>query len=87
MLSEDDRLCVTLGGDHSIALATLLAHLKADPDAAVVWVDAHADLNTPETSATGHMHGMPVGLSLGELRAGPGHRAAMEAVPGVIEPL
>lgn len=51
-----------LGGDHSIGLGSLAAVLKARPDVGIIWVDAHADLNTPMTSPSGNMHGMPVGL-------------------------
>eukprot|EP00048_Salpingoeca_helianthica_P024204 m.30519 g.30519 ORF g.30519 m.30519 type:complete len:369 (-) comp9248_c1_seq1:251-1357(-) len=51
---------LTLGGDHSIALGTLAGILAARPETGVVWVDAHADLNTPMSSPSGNMHGMPV---------------------------
>lgn len=53
-----------LGGDHSIALGSLAAVLKARPGVGVIWVDAHADLNTPNSSHSGNMHGMPIGLLL-----------------------
>lgn len=62
------RLCITLGGDHSIGIGTLDGHLRHNPDAVVFWVDAHADLNTHETSGSGSMHGMPVALMAQELR-------------------
>ena len=51
-----------LGGDHSIAIGTLAGILRARPDTGIIWVDAHADLNTPETSGSGNFHGMPLGL-------------------------
>ena len=51
-----------LGGDHSIGLGSLAALLKARPNVGIIWVDAHADLNTPDSSPSGNMHGMPVGL-------------------------
>ncbi|CAB9510735.1 Arginase, non-hepatic 3 [Seminavis robusta] len=51
-----------LGGDHSIGLGSLAAVLKARPDVGIIWVDAHADLNTPNSSPSGNMHGMPIGL-------------------------
>ena len=38
---------VWLGGDHSIGVGSISAVLKAHPDAAIIWVDAHADINTP----------------------------------------
>jgi len=51
-----------LGGDHSIGLGSLAAILKCRPNIGVIWVDAHADLNTPFSSPSGNMHGMPIGL-------------------------
>lgn len=51
-----------LGGDHSIGLGSLAAVLKCRPNIGIIWVDAHADLNTPTSSPSGNMHGMPVGL-------------------------
>ena len=48
---------------------TLSGHLEADSDACVIWVDAHPDINTGATSASGNMHGMPVALNLTELRS------------------
>ncbi|MEO6991468.1 MAG: arginase [Candidatus Baltobacteraceae bacterium] len=58
---------VVLGGDHSIAIGTLagLARArKAQPG--LIWVDAHGDINTPLTSPSGNVHGMPVAISLDE---------------------
>ena len=57
-------LSLVIGGDHSIACGTLAGVLRARPDAGVLWVDAHADVNTPSTSASGNIHGMPVGMML-----------------------
>eukprot|EP00536_Pseudo-nitzschia_multiseries_P001670 jgi/Psemu1/234889/estExt_Genewise1.C_210152 len=51
-----------LGGDHSIGLGSLPGILRARPNTGIIWVDAHADLNTPETSGSGNFHGMPLGL-------------------------
>lgn len=53
---------LTLGGDHSIGAGSLAGILKIRPNTGVIWVDAHADINTPEMSESGNMHGMPVGL-------------------------
>ncbi|XP_058820906.1 arginase, hepatic-like [Topomyia yanbarensis] len=64
---NDDRLCVTLGGDHAIAIGSIDGHLKHSADVAVIWVDAHADLNTNATSPSGNLHGMPVALLAKEL--------------------
>ena len=59
------RCVLTLGGDHSIAIGTISGTAKAirerlGTEMAVIWVDAHADINTPETSVSGNIHGMPV---------------------------
>lgn len=58
----DGRFPVVLGGDHSIGLGTLAGVLRTRPNVGVIWVDAHADIHIPETSGSGNMHGMPVGL-------------------------
>jgi arginase len=56
---------LVLGGDHSIAIGTLAGLARArEAPAAVVWFDAHADINTPATSHSGNVHGMPVALAL-----------------------
>ncbi|XP_053692591.1 arginase, hepatic [Sabethes cyaneus] len=64
---KDDRLCLTLGGDHAIAIGSIDGHLKHCSDVGVIWVDAHADLNTNSTSPSGNIHGMPVALLAREL--------------------
>ena len=56
------RFPLILGGDHSIGIGSLAGILRARPSTGVIWVDAHADLNTPEMSESGNMHGMPIGL-------------------------
>jgi arginase len=57
---------LVLGGDHSVALGTLagLAGAAGQPGG-VLWIDAHGDLNTPETSPSGNVHGMPLAAALG----------------------
>lgn len=59
---NEGRFPLILGGDHSIGIGSLTGILRARPNTGVVWVDAHADLNTPETSGSGNLHGMPLGL-------------------------
>ena len=59
------RTPVVLGGDHSIALGTLGGMATVHGPGAVLWLDAHGDLNTPETSPSGNIHGMPLGAALG----------------------
>ena len=60
-----DNFVLMLGGDHSIPIGTIPAICKARPNTGVVWVDAHADINTPANSASGNIHGMPLGFLLG----------------------
>ena len=66
---EDGRFVLTMGGDHSIALGTVAAACAARPDTRVLWVDAHADANSPGTSPSGNMHGMPLAFLLGLVEA------------------
>lgn len=49
-----------LGGDHSMSIGTISAMLEKHPDLFVVWIDAHTDINTSETSSSNNIHGMPV---------------------------
>ncbi|XP_043497443.1 arginase, hepatic isoform X1 [Polistes fuscatus] len=64
---KDDRCVLTLGGDHSVSIGTIDGHVQAMEDVAVLWIDAHADLNTNKTSESGNVHGMPVALLTTEL--------------------
>jgi len=59
--------CLTLGGDHSVAIGTIHGHAQANPDLCVIWVDAHADINPPQASDSGNMHGMPLAFIVKEL--------------------
>jgi arginase len=66
---EADRIPVVLGGDHSIAMGTiaglsLFLHKKKEK-LGLVWLDAHGDSNTAETSPSGNIHGMPLAVALG----------------------
>jgi arginase len=58
-------LPLVLGGDHSVALGSLLGMAKVHGPGGVVWIDAHGDLNTPETSPSGNVHGMVLAAALG----------------------
>jgi arginase len=55
---------LVLGGDHSIAIGTLSGLATSGPGG-VLWLDAHGDLNTPETTPSGNVHGMPLAAVLG----------------------
>ncbi|MEO9171321.1 MAG: arginase [Candidatus Baltobacteraceae bacterium] len=58
-------LPVVLGGDHSIAMGTLAGLKRARGSAAgLVWIDAHSDINSPESSPSGNVHGMPLWFAL-----------------------
>lgn len=54
-----------LGGDHSIALGSLLGASRKVPDLGLIWLDAHGDFNTFETSGSGNIHGMSLAASCG----------------------
>jgi arginase len=56
---------LVLGGDHAIAMGTVAGLLDATDDVGVLWIDAHGDINTPETTPSGNIHGMPVAAMLG----------------------
>jgi arginase len=56
---------LVLGGDHSVALGTLGGLAAVHGAGGVLWIDAHADINTPDTSPSGNVHGMPLAAALG----------------------
>ena len=64
-----DQLPLVLGGDHSIAIGSFAGavshHKKQDQTLGLIWFDAHADMNTPETTPSGNIHGMPLAALLG----------------------
>ena len=68
LVAEDSRagyLPIVLGGDHSVALGTLAGLRRAHGPGGVLWIDAHGDLNSPETSPSGNVHGMVLAAALG----------------------
>ncbi|SYX86590.1 arginase [Paenibacillus alvei] len=62
---ESGRFPLVLGGDHSIAIGTLAGLTQQYQQLGVIWFDAHADLNTEETSPSGNVHGMSLAVALG----------------------
>ena len=62
---EQEALPLVLGGDHSVALGTLGGLAQARGQGGVLWIDAHSDMNTPDTSPSGNVHGMPLAAALG----------------------
>ena len=63
-VAQAAHIGVFLGGDHSISAGTI-AGLSGSDRLGVIWVDAHADFNTPATSPSGNVHGMPLAALLG----------------------
>jgi arginase len=81
---SEGELPLVLGGDHSIAIGTLggLARAHAAPGG-VLWMDAHTDINSPSTSPSGNVHGMPLAVALGladDSRFDSGERARLRDV-------
>ena len=84
---EAGRFPIVLGGDHSVAIGTVsgIARYwrKCGKRIGVLWVDAHTDMNTPESSPSGNIHGMPLAVLLGygpkELVAIAGDQPALDA--------
>jgi len=62
---RQDQVPVVLGGDHSIAMGTLAGLHSVFGPGGVLWADAHGDLNRPETSPSGNVHGMPLAGAVG----------------------
>jgi len=66
-MCSEGHVGVCLGGDHSVAIGSVQGHANSlgdDQELTLVWVDAHADINTGSTSASGNMHGMSVNFLL-----------------------
>src|SRR6266851_3978955 len=66
---EENLVPIVLGGDHSIAAGSLsgvAAHFKKkEKRIGLIWLDAHGDINTPESSPSGNIHGMPLAAAMG----------------------
>jgi len=84
---EEDMLPLVLGGDHSIAVGTTAGVAsyfhKQSKRVGMIWLDAHGDLNTPETSPSGNVHGMPLASIMG---FGPPELTGLAGVKPMIEP-
>ena len=67
--ADAGKVPLVLGGDHSVAIGTVAGmsrHFhRADRKMGLIWVDAHADMNTPESSPSGNVHGMPLACCIG----------------------
>jgi arginase len=68
-ITDAGKLAITIGGDHSIAIGSLAGVVKSfrkrDERLGLIYFDAHADMNTPESSPSGNIHGMPLAALLG----------------------
>lgn len=66
---EDGQFPLSLGGDHSVAVGTISGiskfHREREQTVGLLWIDAHGDMNTPESSPSGNVHGMPFASLLG----------------------
>tara|TARA_X000000950_G_C13912524_1_gene659553 strand:+ start:4131 stop:4973 length:843 start_codon:yes stop_codon:yes gene_type:complete len=63
-LQKDNELSILLGGDHSISAASLASSKKSKKIDKIIWFDAHADINTYNSSYTGNKHGMPIASAM-----------------------
>ena len=67
---QEESIPVILGGDHSIAIGSASGvasyYKKKNEKIGIIWLDAHTDINTPQTSPSGNIHGMPLAALLGE---------------------
>ncbi|HEX4747760.1 MAG TPA: arginase [Gaiellaceae bacterium] len=79
--SSRGALPLVLGGDHSVALGTLGGLASVHGVGGVLWIDAHSDINTPETSPSGNVHGMALAAALGI--AGPGFESDAWPLPAI----
>lgn len=64
---EESKTPLLIGGDHSLSIGSLAAFTSfyKNQKIGLIWIDTHADINTPKTSPTGNIHGMPISVLLG----------------------
>jgi arginase len=84
---DENMLPLVLGGDHSIAAGTIAgaaAHFnKEGKRIGVIWLDAHGDMNTPDSSPSGNVHGMPLAAIMG---SGPAELTDLAGIKPMVEP-
>jgi arginase len=84
---DEDHFPLVLGGDHSIAVGTVAgaaAHFhKVSKRIGLIWLDAHGDMNTPDTSPSGNVHGMPLAAIMG---SGPSELTGLAGIVPMVEP-
>ena len=82
---DDGYRPLLIGGDHSVSLGSLGGLARFHGSGGVLWIDAHGDLNRPETSPTGNVHGLVLAAVLG--LAGPGFESDAWPLPRSIPPV
>ena len=84
---DEDLFPLVLGGDHSIAVGTVAGaagHFQKDSKRiGLIWLDAHGDMNTPESSPSGNVHGMPLAAIMG---SGPAELTQLAGIVPMVEP-
>src|ERR1051326_2343662 len=84
---DEGKVPVVMGGDHSIAVGTVAGvtryFRKQTQRVGLLWVDAHADMNTPETTPSGNVHGMPLACCVG---IGPRELTELFGPPPMVDP-
>jgi arginase len=84
---DEDQIPLVLGGDHSIAAGTVAgaaSHFKKKSKSiGVIWLDAHGDMNTPDSSPSGNVHGMPLAAIMGY---GPPELTELSGAKPMVEP-
>ena len=63
---KNNHFPLILGGDHSLAIGSVIGTSKYLKNPGLIWIDTHADINTPQTSPTQNIHGMPLSILLGD---------------------
>eukprot|EP00835_Amoeboradix_gromovi_P003038 NODE_188_length_15619_cov_0.374871.p4 type:complete len:245 gc:universal NODE_188_length_15619_cov_0.374871:14865-14131(-) len=58
------KTALVIGGDHSLAMGSIAGSAEVYPNLCVIWIDAHADLNTPDSTGSGNLHGCPLSFLL-----------------------
>ena len=70
LTAKEDKLPLSVGGDHSLAIGSVSGVAKAFKEKkkklGLIWVDAHADINTPRSTESGNIHGMPLATLIGD---------------------
>ena len=59
---DEKKFPLTIGGDHSLVIASALASIKKNRNLGIIWIDAHGDYNTFKTTITGNIHGLPLAV-------------------------